>query len=116
MPSYTAPLRDMRFVAHELFGAADTLTALPGYEEASAELIDAVLEECGKLCEGVLAPINQSGDEEGCHFNDGEVTTPKGFKEAYKQFAEGGWCGLTASPEYGGQGYLKLCNISSMRW
>ncbi|MBT5242451.1 MAG: acyl-CoA dehydrogenase [Rhodospirillaceae bacterium] len=104
MPTYTAPIRDMRFVVHELFGAADTLTALPGYEEASADLIDAVLEECGKLCEGVLAPINQSGDEEGCRFDDGAVTTPTGFKEAYKQFAEGGWCGLTASPEYGGQG------------
>ena len=104
MPTYTAPIRDMRFVVYELFGAADTLTALPGYEEASADLIDAVLEECGKLCEGVLAPINQSGDEEGCRFDDGAVTTPTGFKEAYKQFAEGGWCGLTASPEYGGQG------------
>ncbi|MBT7450619.1 MAG: acyl-CoA dehydrogenase, partial [Rhodospirillaceae bacterium] len=80
MPTYTAPIRDMRFVVHELFGAADTLTALPGYEEASADLIDAVLEECGKLCEGVLAPINQSGDEEGCRFDDGAVTTPTGFK------------------------------------
>lgn len=104
MPSYTAPLRDMRFVTHEVFNAAETLTALPGFEEASADLIDAVLEECGKLCEGVLAPLNQTGDQEGCQFKDGEVTTPTGFKEAYKQFAEGGWCGLTASPDFGGQG------------
>ncbi|MDG2244174.1 MAG: acyl-CoA dehydrogenase C-terminal domain-containing protein [Rhodospirillaceae bacterium] len=104
MQTYKAPIRDMRFVLHELFGAAETLTALPGYEDASADLIDAVLEECGKLCEGVLAPINQSGDAEGCNFDNGVVTTPSGFKEAYKQFAEGGWCGLTASPEYGGQG------------
>ena len=104
MTTYTAPLRDMRFVTHEVFDAATTLTALPGYEEASKDLIDAVLEECGKLCEGVLAPLNQSGDQEGCRFNNGEVTTPKGFKEAYRQFADGGWCGLTASPEYGGQG------------
>ena len=73
MPTYNAPLRDMRFVAHEVFAVADTLTALPGYEDASADLIDAVLEECGKICEGVLMPINQSGDEEGCHFNKGEV-------------------------------------------
>lgn len=104
MPTYSAPLRDMRFVTHEVFGAAETLTALPGFEEASEDLIDAVLEECGKLCEGVLTPLNQTGDQEGCKFDDGEVTTPKGFKEAYKQFAEGGWCGLTASPDYGGQG------------
>jgi alkylation response protein AidB-like acyl-CoA dehydrogenase len=104
MPTYTAPLRDMRFVTHEVFAAADILTALPGFEEASTDLIDAVLEECGKLCEGVLAPLNQTGDEEGCHFDNGVVTTPKGFKEAYKQFAAGGWCGLTASPDFGGQG------------
>lgn len=104
MPTYTAPLRDMRFVTHEVFNAAETLTALPGFDEASADLIDAVLEECGKLCEGVLAPLNQTGDQEGCQFKDGEVTTPTGFKEAYKQFSEGGWCGLTASPDFGGQG------------
>ena len=104
MTIYAAPLRDMRFVTHEVFEAANTLTALPGYEEASEDLIDAVLEECAKLCEGVLAPLNQSGDEEGCTFENGEVTTPKGFKEAYRQYADGGWCGLTASPDYGGQG------------
>jgi alkylation response protein AidB-like acyl-CoA dehydrogenase len=104
MTIYAAPLRDMRFVTHEVFEAANTLTALPGYEEASEDLIDAVLEECAKLCEGVLAPLNQSGDEEGCAFENGEVTTPKGFKEAYRQYADGGWCGLTASPDYGGQG------------
>ena len=108
MTLYTAPLREMRFVTHEVFDAAATLTALPGYEEATPDLIDAVLEECGKICEGVLVPLNQSGDEEGCSFDNGEVTTPKGFKEAYKQFAEGGWCGLTASPDYGGQGLPEL--------
>lgn len=104
MPTYAAPLRDMRFVAHEVFSASDILTALPGFEDATEDLIDAVIEECGKLCEGVLAPLNQVGDEEGCRFENGEVTTPKGFKDAYRQYAEGGWCGLTASPEYGGQG------------
>ena len=104
MTTYAAPLRDMRFVTHEVFDASTTLAALPGYEEATPDLIDAVLEECGKLCEGVLVPLNQSGDEEGCTFDNGKVTTPKGFKDAYRQFAEGGWCGLTASPEYGGQG------------
>ncbi len=104
MTTYTAPLREMRFVLHDVFGAADKLTALPGYADATADLMDAVLDECAKLCEGVLFPINQSADQEGCTFKDGKVTTPKGLKEAYKQYAEGGWCGLTADPEYGGQG------------
>ncbi|MGE3475045.1 MAG: acyl-CoA dehydrogenase C-terminal domain-containing protein [Rhodospirillaceae bacterium] len=104
MTTYAAPLRDMRFVLHEVLGAADTLTALPGFGDASADLMDAVLDECAKLCEDVLFPINRVGDEVGCTFKDGVVTTPPGFKEAYKQYADGGWCGLTASPEYGGQG------------
>lgn len=104
MTTYTAPLRDMRFVLHELFDAPSKLSALPGFEEVGADVLDAVLEECAKLCQDVLHPLNQSGDEEGCSFKDGVVTMPKGFKEAYKKYAEGGWCGLTASPEYGGQG------------
>ena len=104
MTAYTVPLREMRFVLHDVFHAADKLTTLPGFTDASADVMDAVLDECAKLCEGVLFPLNQSGDQEGCTFKDGAVTTPKGFKEAYKQYAEGGWCGLTADPEYGGQG------------
>jgi alkylation response protein AidB-like acyl-CoA dehydrogenase len=104
MTTYAAPLRDMRFVLHEVLSAADTLTALPGFGDATADLMDAVLDECAKLCEGVLFPINRAGDEVGCTFKDGVVTTPPGFKEAYKQYAGGGWCGLTASPDYGGQG------------
>jgi alkylation response protein AidB-like acyl-CoA dehydrogenase len=104
MTTYTAPLRDMRFVMHELFDVPGKLSTLPGFEEVDADVLDAVLEECAKLCQEVLHPLNQSGDEEGCTFKDGIVTMPKGFKEAYKKYAEGGWCGLTASPEYGGQG------------
>jgi alkylation response protein AidB-like acyl-CoA dehydrogenase len=104
MTTYTAPLRDMRFVLHEVLNAADTLTALPDFTDATADLMDAVLDECAKLCEGVLFPINRAGDEVGCTFKDGLVTTPPGFKDAYRQYAEGGWCGLTASPEHGGQG------------
>ena len=104
MTTYTAPLRDMRFVLHEVFAAEKTLTALPGLEDVTADVMDAVLEECAKLCQNVLHPLNQSGDLEGCTFKDGQVITPKGFKEAYKQYAEGGWCGLTASPDFGGQG------------
>ncbi len=102
MPSYQAPLRDMRFVLHELL-EVENYSNMPGFEEASPDLIDAVLEEGAKLCEEVMQPLNQSGDLEGCTFNDGEVSTPSGFKEAYKLYVEGGWNGLTAPSEYGGQ-------------
>jgi butyryl-CoA dehydrogenase len=103
MTTYSAPLRDMRFVLHELL-EVERLAELPGYEEATADLIDAVLEESARLAENVLLPLNRSGDEEGCTFENGVVRTPKGFKEAYDQFREGGWNGVTADPAYGGQG------------
>ena len=104
MPTYTVPLREMRFVLHELFDASATLTKLPGFEEATPDMMDAVLEECAKLCQDVLDPLRRNGDEEGCTFKDGAIKTPKGFKEAYAQYVAGGWCGLSASTEYGGQG------------
>lgn len=104
MPIYQAPLRDMRFVIHELFGAEHLLNALPGFEELSADLIDAVLEEAGKLAEGLLLPLNQTGDEQGCRYERGAVTTPEGFKQAYQTFIESGWNGLGCDPRYGGQG------------
>ena len=103
MTTYTAPLRDMRFVLHELLEVGG-LAALPGYEEATPDLIDAVLEEGAKLAENVLFPLNRSGDEEGCAYENGAVRTPKGFKEAYDQFAQAGWIGLAADPAFGGQG------------
>jgi len=116
MTTYVAPLREMRFVLHDVFNAADRLTALPGFADATADVMDAVLDECAKLCEGVLFPLNQAGDAEGCTFKDGKVTTPKGFKDAYKQYADGGWCGLTADPEYGGQGLPETldCLVAEM--
>ncbi|MCP3869036.1 MAG: acyl-CoA dehydrogenase [Gammaproteobacteria bacterium] len=104
MPSYKAPIRDLQFVFHELLNADDTLGTLPGYEEMSPDLVDAILEEGAKLCETLLQPINQSGDLEGCRFTDGQVSTPQGFKEAYQTYAEGGWPSLAADPEFGGQG------------
>jgi len=104
MPIFKAPIRDMQFVLHELLEVEQALGELNAFEEATPDLIDAVLEEAGKLAEGLLLPINQSGDEEGCHFDQGTVTTPKGFKEAYQTFIEGGWNGLGCDPEYGGQG------------
>tara|TARA_R110001592_G_scaffold3525_28_gene20169 strand:+ start:8650 stop:10440 length:1791 start_codon:yes stop_codon:yes gene_type:complete len=103
MPVYTAPLDDIRFVLHDVL-KADQLSSLAGYEDFSGELGDQILEEGGKICEQVLFPINLSGDQEGCRFENGVVYTPKGFKEAYDTFAQGGWCGLSADPEYGGMG------------
>ena len=110
MPVYSAPLDNIRFVLHEVLGA-EKLAELPGYEDtATADLMDQILEEGAKLCEEVLFPINQSGDEEGCTYENGVVRTPKGFKEAYEMFSEGGWCGVAADPEYGGMGLPMLVN------
>lgn len=103
MPSYTPPLDNIRFILHDVLDT-QSLSALPGYEDVSVELIDQITEEGGKICADILFPLNQSGDEEGCAFKDGEVSTPEGFKEAYDMFAQNGWCGLSSDPEYGGMG------------
>ena len=105
MTAYKAPLDDLRFALFDVLGAEKTLTSLSGGEAHSRDLIDAVLEEAGRLSEQLLAPTNGPADEEGCHFDKASqtVTTPKGFKEAFKQFAEGGWTGLTNPEKYGGQ-------------
>ena len=104
MATYQAPLRDMQFVLHELLGAEREFAALPGFEETTRDLIDPVLEEAAKLCENVMFPLNRVGDQEGCTFEDGEVRTPTGFRDAYRAYVEGGWGGLTCNPEFGGQG------------
>ncbi|MCW8891639.1 MAG: acyl-CoA dehydrogenase family protein, partial [Sedimenticola sp.] len=104
MPSYKAPIRDLQFVFHELHQADETLSSLPGFDEVSPDLVDAILEEGAKVCEEVIQPINQSGDLEGCQFDNGIVTTPTGFKAAYQTYIEGGWPSLAADPELGGQG------------
>ncbi len=111
MPIYKAPLRDMKFVLHELIGM-DRQNDLPNFAEATPELVDAVLEEGAKFAEEVLQPLNRSGDEEGCHFDNGVVRTPKGFKEAYDLYVQGGWQGLTASTEYGGQGLPQVVGLA----
>ncbi|HEY3698935.1 MAG TPA: acyl-CoA dehydrogenase C-terminal domain-containing protein [Spongiibacteraceae bacterium] len=111
MTDYTAPLRDMRFVLFELFDAEALWAKSPGTAEVNRELAEAVLEESAKISSEVLAPLNLSGDEEGVQWNNGEVTTPKGFKEAFKLFGEGGWVGLSGDPEYGGQGMPKLLSL-----
>ncbi|MCB1532075.1 MAG: acyl-CoA dehydrogenase C-terminal domain-containing protein [Alphaproteobacteria bacterium] len=111
MPVYSPPLDDIRFVLHDML-CAEKLAELPGYEEVSRDLIDQILEEGGKVCEEVLFPLNQIGDSEGCHFDAGTVTTPKGFKEAYDTFVEGGWPSLACSPEHGGMGMPQLVNTA----
>jgi 3-(methylthio)propanoyl-CoA dehydrogenase len=110
MSEYKAPLRDMHFVLHELAGLAE-VARLPGCEEVNAELVDQILDQSAKFASEVLAPLNQSADQEGSHWDKGKVTTPKGFKEAYKQFIEAGWNGLQAPAEYGGQGLPKIVSM-----
>jgi alkylation response protein AidB-like acyl-CoA dehydrogenase len=104
MPIYKAPLEDVGFLLNDVF-QFDRYNNLPGFSDASADLRDAILSEAARLSEEVLQPLNRVGDKEGCtRHDDGSVTTPTGFKEAYKQVTEGGWLGLSAPEEYGGQG------------
>lgn len=100
---YRAPLADLRFVLHDLLNDA-RLGTLPAYAEYSADIADSVLEEAGRLAEEVLAPLRESGDREGAKLTPEGVVMPRGFREAYRQFAAGGWVGLRADPQYGGQG------------
>ena len=111
MQTYRAPLREMRFVLHELLDAS-ALAALPGHEEATPDVIDAMIEEGARLCENVLLPLNRSADEEGCHYENGAVRTPEGFKEAYRRFVEAGWTGVNVAPAYGGQGLPELVSVA----
>ncbi|MCB1856345.1 MAG: acyl-CoA dehydrogenase C-terminal domain-containing protein [Halieaceae bacterium] len=111
MPAYKAPLRDISFVMNELLESEKLYQSLPGYEEATADLMNAIVEEGAKFAENVLSPLNQSGDEEGCHWSEEGVTTPQGFAEAYKQYVENGWPALSASVEDGGQGMPNLLGI-----
>ena len=109
MQVYHAPIRDMRFVLQELIGISD-YPDIPGLEEVSPDLADAILEEAGRFCTDVLLPLNAPGDEEGCVLENGVVRTPKGFKEAYKAFAEAGWTAMASDPEWGGQGLPESIN------
>lgn len=114
MLDYTPPLRDMQFILRELAGL-DEITALPGCEEATPDLITAILEEAGKFASGVLSPINRSGDEQGCRLlEDGSVVPPAGWHQAYEQFREAGWLGLSLPVEFGGQGLPKLVSTPVM--
>ena len=112
MPTYQPPLRDMHFVLHEVFHVADELKAMPAHAETDADTINAVLEEAGKFAAEVAFPLNISGDTEGCKHDVAthSVTTPKGFKEAYATYVEGGWPALSCDPQYGGQGLPHVVN------
>src|SRR3954468_13150178 len=107
MSAYQAPLKDMRFVLNELAGLGE-ISKLQGYGDATPDTVDAILEEASKFASEVLDPINHSGDVEGSVWKDGAVTTPKGFKQAYRKYVEGGWGALPFGPEWGGQGLPKL--------
>ena len=106
MAQYSPPIRDIQFVLHEVLDIGATLKGLPAQAEVTRDLIDQVVEEGGKFCAQVLFPLNQVGDREGCVLDQTthEVKTPTGFKDAFRQFAEGGWPALSCDPEYGGQG------------
>jgi len=110
MPNYQAPLRDMRFVYQELL-TGNEVSDLPGFEEVDEELIDAILEEAGKFCANVLQPTARAGDEEGCHFENGEVQVPADFHAIYQIFTEAGWHAMAMSPKYGGQGLPKSLHM-----
>ena len=112
MPVYNPPLRDMQFVMHEVLKVTDDLKAIPAHADIDADTINAVLEEGGKFASQVIFPLNISGDTEGCKLDPKthEVTTPKGFKEAYKTYVDGGWAALSCDPAFGGQGLPLVVN------
>jgi alkylation response protein AidB-like acyl-CoA dehydrogenase len=112
VPEYKAPLRDVSFVMNELLESEKLYQTLPGFEEATQDMLDAIVGEAAKFCEEVIAPLNQSGDEEGCTWSESGVKTPEGFPQAYKQYVDNGWPALSAEVESGGQGMPNLLGIS----
>lgn len=111
MPIYNAPLADMKFILNDVFNAEQFWQSNENLAHLDAATAEAILEEMAKFSQNVTLPLNRSGDEEGAHFENGAVTTPAGFKEAFKQYAEGGWIGLGAEEEWGGQGMPKMLTV-----
>ncbi len=111
MPEYKAPVRDMKFVMQELLDCDSHYQKL-GYDDASLDMVDAIIGEAAKFTEQVIAPINQSGDEQGCTWTEGDVTTPNGFKDAYQQYVDGGWPTLAQNVDFGGQGLPHSLNTA----
>ena len=126
MPIYNPPLRDMQFVLHEVFDVAAELRAMPAHADTDADTINAVIEEAGKFASEVIFPLNISGDEEGCVLDrtTHEVTTPRGFKDAYAKYVDGGWPALSCDPAFGGQGLpfvvsqctFEMLNSANQAW
>ena len=114
MPSYTAPVKDMQFVLHDVLDVSST--GIPGYDELDRDTTAAILDEAAKLAENVLAPLNPVGDAQGCTLENGVVRTPEGFHDAFNQMREGGWPALDCDPDYGGQGlpYLVSTAVGEM--
>ncbi len=111
MAGYIPPIDDISFLLGEVFDFDAQMATLPGFEEVNTELATSILEEGGKFCAEVLEPLNRSGDEEGCKLENGKVTTPEGFADAYHAFVEAGWGGLSGDPEFGGQGLPRVLQI-----
>ena len=109
--AYKAPVRDLTFILNEVL-EIDRYSNQPGFADVSSDLVGQILEEGAKFAEEVIAPLNRSGDKEGCHWDDGVVTGPKGCKEAYKAMVEAGWPALSADPDYGGQGLPAVVNMA----
>ena len=122
MPDYKAPVRDISFVINEVLESEKLYQTLPGYEDATEDLLNAIVEEGAKFAENELAPLNQVGDEQGCTWSEEGVKTPEGFAEAYRQYVDNGWPALAASPQDGGQGMpnmLAMCiteMVGSANW
>ena len=112
MTDFQAPVQDMRFALSHI-ADIDRIAAFPGYEDATPDIIDAIIEEAGKFAEQVLAPLNQSGDQQGCRLENGIVHTPDGFKEAFQQMSESGWHGISLPQEFGGQGLPYVLTIAA---
>ncbi len=112
MPSYRAPVEDTNFVLNDVLNY-QRYNNLPGFADASPDVVEAILSEGAKLAEGTLFPVNQTADREGCkRHSDGSVTTPKGYKQAYDLYREGGWLGLAVPEQYGGQGLPYLLHTA----
>ncbi|MGF6393679.1 acyl-CoA dehydrogenase C-terminal domain-containing protein [Pseudomonas plecoglossicida] len=112
MTDYTAPLRDMRFILHDVFQGPALWARLPALaERVDAETADAILEEAAKVTANLIAPLSRNGDEQGVHFDAGQVTTPDGFRDAWRTYREGGWVGLGGNPAFGGMGMPKMLGV-----
>jgi len=112
MPTYKAPIRDFQFVLNELLEIEKYKNLLEGFADITPDLTDTIMAESAKLCEEVLQPLNQVGDKVGCKFDNGKVTAPPGFKEAFELYAQSGWSSFTCDPKYGGQGLPEVLNMA----